>query len=487
MGRLAWLAPCLLALVACGGPSVTAGDAQPSDGTTTDAGPDPNDGAHSGTRLKIVNWVFPDGTRQWDTFYDSQRKENCYLYGPWPDGNIYCTPNGASVVYSDAGCTTRVAQVYRDPNCAQAPPMYALDWNYTPCTSTPSHLYVRGGKLTLTAYYFKGSDGTCGGPYTSTNEDYYSLSAEVTTTDLVKLSVGSPVGASRLNERFVTSSDGLQFPWTVHDSMLGDDCYTTYYGDGAPTASCAPSSSWYAAYAHDAACTVTELSINRTCGAPKYANTYPYNACPTDPEQYYTVGPALAGSPLYYPSGGMCYATTADPSQSYYGVAQPLTLATLTRTPDAVAGHRMQLVHMTTPDGLRWRDYSIYDTQKAAECYPFTLPDGTTRCITWGNYSQQFFSNSTCTTPIDLVQLSTGPSSCGAPPVSKFASKYVPPPAGTCAYSYEVHIMGAQYTGPVYTNYGTCTRYLPTQTEFYALGAVVPLTDFASASTITDQ
>src|SRR5437764_873517 len=83
----------------------------------------------------------------------------------------------------------RVAQVYQDPSCPQQPPTYALDFNYTSCASNPSHLFLRGSKLALASYYFKGSDGSCNGPYTSTNEDYYTLGAEVPPSDLVKLTV----------------------------------------------------------------------------------------------------------------------------------------------------------------------------------------------------------------------------------------------------------------------------------------------------------
>jgi hypothetical protein len=476
-----------LVLAACGGPSVSSTDAHVGDGATPDSSPDLTDGAHSGTRLKITYWVFPDGTRQWNAFYDSQRKETCYIYPAWPDGNYYCTPSGANIVYTDAGCTAKVAQNYHDPNCAPTTPTYALDWSYTACSSGPSHLYLRGSQVTLAQYYDKGSDGTCYGPYTSTNYDFYSLGAEVVPTDLVKLAIGGPMGSAQLGVRFMTSSDGLAFPWNIHDAMLGDDCYTSYAGDGATSARCAPSSSSYAAYSHDSACSTTELAVSKACGSPRYAVAYPYSACAAAPDVYYTVGSAVASTPLFTPSGGQCYAATADPTANYFGVGQQLDLAVLNRAPDTVAGHRMQLIHMTTPDGLRWRDYPIYDSEKNAECTPFTLPDGTTRCVAWGGYSQTYYSNSTCTSPIDLVELQTGPSSCGPPPASKFASKYVPPPPGTCAYSYEVHEMGAVYAGAVYTNYGSCARYAPAQTTFYQLGQTVPLTDFASVTVVADQ
>ena len=45
----------------------------------------------------------PARTRAWNAFYDSQRKENCYIDGPWPDGGYYCDPGGMQVEYTNAG------------------------------------------------------------------------------------------------------------------------------------------------------------------------------------------------------------------------------------------------------------------------------------------------------------------------------------------------------------------------------------------------
>jgi hypothetical protein len=485
MARLAAVA---IVVAACGGASGSGGDAHATDTTSPDTGPDPTDGAHSGTRLKLRYWVFADGTKQWNTFYDAERKETCSSQSGWPDGNTYCTPSAAGVVYSDTACSQKVAEVYNGaPGCAPSLPGYALEYAYQPCTSGPAHLYTLAGKLALTSYYYKGSDGGCTGPYAASNESLYSLGSEVRTTDLVKLSMGGPTTGNRISQRFLTSSDGMAMPGTLHDAMLGDDCYPSYWIDGAQSAACAPSDVAYAGYAHDAVCSLLELNVYKGCTPPRFAVNYPYTACPTEPAAYSVVSGQAPASPLYYPSGNSCYAATPDPNEDYYSLGAPLSLASMTRGPEPTPGHRVQLIYMATPEGLRWRDYALYDNQQQAECGPVTLPDGSTRCIPYGGYAQTYYTSSACTATIDLVEVQTGPSSCGAPAVPRFASKYLPQMGGTCSYNYEIHSVGAEVTGPVYTSDGGCVVYQPSQTKLYQLGPVVDLSTFASASVLTDQ
>src|SRR3954466_9466481 len=135
MGRCALWA--LLVLAACS-PSVTAQSDAPPTQADAPPGPDPNDGARSGTRLKLTWFELGDGTRQWDGFYDAQRKENCYIYQDWTDGKSYCAPDyDGSIEYSNAGCTTKVIEVYKSPSCPSPPQPYALEYAFTPCESKP--------------------------------------------------------------------------------------------------------------------------------------------------------------------------------------------------------------------------------------------------------------------------------------------------------------------------------------------------------------
>src|SRR5437868_3671383 len=118
---------CLVAAVLAAGctaqvsaPSVPDGSSGSGSGSAVDP-----DGAHSGQRLKIVWYEFNDGTRTFDgTFFDTVRKEHCFLYDGWADGKAYCAPSKATsnVVYTDAGCTQKAVQVFVDQACPRQPP-----------------------------------------------------------------------------------------------------------------------------------------------------------------------------------------------------------------------------------------------------------------------------------------------------------------------------------------------------------------------------
>ena len=468
----------------CGSEAPVVSDAPPN---VVDAppGPDPNDGARSGTRLKLTWFDFSDGARQWDGFYDAQRKETCYIYQDWIDGKSYCAPDyGGSIVFTNATCTAKVAEFYKD-GCAAGPRPYAMEWEYTPCDSKPAHLFVRGSRVGLGQYYYKGSDGVCNGPYTtSTSYEYYALGAEVAPTELVEVSLGSPVGPGRLGVRHYQSPDGMRLQATVHDAALGTDCYPQTYAPGATTGSCAPNAR-YAGYDQDAGCTQHKLAINKQCTVPKYAVYYPTNACPADPPQYFTLGALVAGSPLYYHNGTSCVASTPSATNNYYRVGSELQVASLDRTVTN-SGSRLQLVKYTNAEGLTYRSYNLYDMQKGTDCYPTKLPDGTLRCVAYGGYTRQLYTTSACTTMIDVVEVETGPASCGAPIVPKYARKFITPAPGSCTYGTQVFTVGAQITTPLYENFGTCQVYTPVNARLYGVGAQVPLSEFVSANISID-
>ena len=476
----------LLALVAAAcSPDVKATTDAPVAVPDAPPGPDPNDGARSGTRLKLTWFQLADGTKQWDGFYDAQRKETCYVYDNWIDGRSYCTPDyDGSIEYTNATCTQKVVEVYKDPNCPRQPLPYALEWSYTPCDSRPAHLYSIGNKITVGQYYFKGSDGSCNGPYTtSTSFDYYAVGTEIPTTDLVEVTLGSPTGPGRLALRFYESADGMRRQATVHDGALGTDCYPQTHGT-TDTGACSPSAQ-YVGDEENATCTTPKLAISKQCAQPKYAVYYPNNACPGDPAHYYAVGAATTGSPLYYYNGSTCVAETPLTTDNFYKMGSELSLAPVTRM-IGTAGQRIQLEHFTDTEGLSYRSYGLFDAQKGADCYPTKLPDGTIRCVVYGGYVRTLYKDTGCTQTIDLVETTTGGSSCAAQAVPKFARKYITPPAGSCTYNTQVYQVGALYTGAVYENTGSCVAYSRSTRQVYSLGAQVPLTDFVTASITID-
>ena len=473
----------LVAACSGGGP---AGIDAPASDAPGGSGVDPNEGARSGTRLKLT-WVnFTDGTRQWNSFYDAERKEGCYPYPAWIDGKVYCTPDSSgSIVFSDAGCTQKIGQVYRDPACTTPPPTYLLEWRDGYCASSPAHLYLRGAKVTQSQYWTRNIDGTCGGPYTDAQEDYYQLGPEVAPGNLVEITYGAPVGTGRLGEVFWQSADGMRLPTLLHDSQLSTDCYPQTFSDGATSGICVPSNAWYAGDYHDASCTQPMVGLDHTCTAPAYAEYRPTNACQLDPPRIAQVSGAGPSSPLFYWTGSSCASETAGTSSVYYSLGADVSIAQVTRVADAAASHRIQLVHYTTPEGLRFRDYTLYDSLEGTDCYPTALPDGTTACLPLGGYVQTFYRDTACTQPVDLVEL-YGASACTTPAPPKFARKYITPAPGSCQYNVELHQVSTPFSGTVYVNYGTCTAYSAPTSKLYSVGPAVSVNEFVTATTSID-
>jgi hypothetical protein len=490
MWRRQVLAACIV-VAACSPGDPQALDAPRSSGGS-DAGIDPNDGAVSGARLKLTWYQFTDGTRQWSGMYDAQNKELCSpYYPPWSDGNTYCTPDsGGEIVYTNAGCTTKALHYYVDSVCPQAPANYYLEYATVGCESRPAHMYLRGSPITTASYFYKNGNGTCGPANAAQTYDaFYGFGNQVPNTAFVQLTLGAPTGTGRLGVRYYESADGLRFPWILHDTMLDADCNASYYSDASTAARCVPNDSGYAYYAHDAGCTQPELSLASTCTTPKFAYTFPATSCPGDSETYYTVGAQTTAPPLFEPIGASCAAQGTSSNTTYYALGGQVATAPLTYAADTGTAHRIQLIHYTTPEGTRFRDpYTLYDSQMGTDCYPETLPDGTIRCVAYGGYIYSYFTSSACTTPIDIVEIYSGPSTCAAPVVPKYARKDVAPNPGTCTYGTEVHTITTPHPSAVYTGApGSCSVYTPFEASLYNVGPVVELTDFVGAALAQDN
>jgi hypothetical protein len=144
----------------------------------------------------------------------------------------------------------------------------------------------------------------------------------------------------------------------------------------------------------------------------------------------------------------------------------------------------VQLIHFS--DGATSvRDNLLYDSQHATECAARPLAGGSIRCIPDSGAIQTFFSDMSCTQKINVMQIA-GPASCGAAKVPAFALRGVAAPAGMCGPSYEIYTVGAQYTGMLFQNTGTCTSFDPTGYQIYQLGTLRPLSEFPLATVVRD-
>jgi hypothetical protein len=480
--RTALVVAGLVLACACGSSTSGQHDAPVAIDAGVDAGPDPDDGAASGSRLKLVWFNFADGTRTWAGFYDAQRKESCTVSRdePWTGGHTYCIPDhGGTIVYSDAACTQKLAQVFHDPSCSRPPPIYVVEGTTT-CDYVAQHLYTRGDPAAPTSYYLRFGDGSCTGPFPSAGYDFYQLGLEIQPTALVELVLGAPTSAARLSERFYQTVDGMKLPAAIHDAMLGGDCRAT---GTAGNLVCLPDAA-AASLFHDPACTEPEAALPASCAAPPYlvAN----DTCPSAPPHLYTAGSPVAAPPLYRLTAGTCATANGSTNNTYYPTDQRVTVARLEAVTETVSGRRLQLVHDTTSEGLSFRA-GVHDTEGDTDCAPTVLPDGTVRCLPVAATVTTYYTDAQCMTAIDVVEVPTGPPGCGAPTLPRYAHKTVQPPPSSCQYSLELHTITGPYTGPLYRDNSLgCSGYAPAQTAFFTIGPAAALTEFEGATLSTD-
>ena len=471
------LAGLVLCLAACG--EVTGN--KPDASMPPDAAPDLNDGAKSGSRLKL-RYVDYGGLREVQGVRDLQRNEDCTPQ-QWAGGKAYCVPDAGGVVYANATCTQRLGQVFRDSACTtqRPPPAYFAEHTFTnACTTEPAHLFPRATKVAATQYYYKDSDGSCGGPITSTSSDFYALGAEVVMTELAETPISAPATTGRLGQRFYESADGLRYPlsYRVHDALLGIDCFPEYLSAGATTGRCIPEDAAFAGDFRDASCTQPAVSIQATCTKSKFA--VHYGDCPYDEETYYPLGTQFTPANLYYDDGVTCSAYQPFPGDTHYTVGSPVTLATLMRIKGN--GDRLKPIYFQTAEGLKARDSILFDDELQAECSTRTQPDGSTVCMPHSYSITTFYTDSVCTAPIDLMSVYRGAATCSPPPLPSYAYRATKD-AASCKTSYALHNVGALYTGPRFRKSGsTCSADASTTSLYYRISTSIPNSQLVSGS-----
>jgi hypothetical protein len=471
------LAGLVLCLAACGEVSGAKVDAS----TPPDSGPDLNDGAKSGSRLKL-RYVDYAGLREVQGVRDTQRNEDCNPQ-QWAGGKAYCVPDAAGVVYANATCTQRLGQVYRDAACTtqSPPPGYFIEYSYSnACAADPAHLFPRATKVAATQYYYKDSDGSCGGPITTTTSDYYALGTETPMSDLAETPLSAPATTGRLGQRFYESADGLRYPlsYRVHDALLGVDCFPEYLSAGATTGRCIPEDAAFAGDFRDSACTQPAVGIAATCTKSKFA--VHYGDCPYDEETYYPLGTQFTPTNLYYDTGTSCMAFAPSPTDTYYTVGSAVTLATLMRVKGS--GDRLKPIYFQTAEGLKARDSILFDDELQAECFTITQPDGSIVCMPQSYSITAFFTDSVCTAPIDLMSVYRGAATCSPPPLPSYAYRATKD-ANTCKTSYALHNVGAVYTGARFRKSGTtCSPDTSTSSLYYRISTSIPNSQLVSGS-----
>ncbi|HEY0191303.1 MAG TPA: hypothetical protein VGC42_09300, partial [Kofleriaceae bacterium] len=415
----------LVVVAACGGDDGGKGGNPTPDAP---APADPNEGAKSGTRLRL-QWRSYGETRVLAGVVDNVLAASCTPTA-WADGNTYCTPTGARVVYTDAGCTMPVGQVSHLTGCTGTTPTYLLATDVAGCVLRPSHLYHAGARppTAPTAYYQRdAASGKCVGPTASpATVDYYAVADEILPSQLVALTRTPPAvaDAGRLQRRFLTSTDGVALFAGPHDSILDIDC-APVVAPNATAAVCAPTAS-LANYYHDDKCKQGEVVTGAACTKPAYASQATMPACPSSPLAYFATGDTTTAPPIY--TTASCSSTTEPPSSAFYLLGQPLAVTTLSRSRDVTPGRAVQLIHDS--DGkTAVRDPLLYDTQHDLECEELPQLDGTTRCLPKTGTVVSYFTDQGCTAAVKVLQILVGGAACTAPAVPKLVTRPLAPMA----------------------------------------------------------
>jgi hypothetical protein len=453
-----------------------------------DGDPD-DDGAKSGTRIKL-QWHDYGGTRVFAGTFDTERHEVCNLQN-WIDGKFYCAPDSANndeEIYSDAQCTQRALITHAsDPNCPTSQPGYAVDRVAGPCTHPVIRLYLFGPRIAATHHYTRSSDGSCTGPHTTWNSDYFQLGAEVPVSALAELTLDAPSGTGRLSPVSASSADGARVVLTyfAYDAVLGGYC-GFFPEDGDSSAPCRPFDSSGSSEFHDAMCSQAVVRQIQGCPKPKFAAVQANPGCDNSASKYFSVGDMVAAPPLYSMDGGpTCTVTMPSPDYTYYALGPEVSLMQLARAPDNEPGRALQLIRYT--DGAtRYRSFwgGLYDSQHSTACYE----DSSLHCVPTGDaWFHSYYSDSACTQPINVAEVHSGPAVCGALKLPAFARKSIAPQPGSCKGSAEFYPVRTAYTQPIFEKRQACVEVqLAAGSLLYTVGAPYPITEFPLATLVTD-
>jgi hypothetical protein len=423
---------------------------------------DPDDGAHSGARLKLVWNTFDDGFRQVASVYDTQLAVGCR---PITLSSGYvCVPDHATLYFTDATCTTPVM----DPTCR----------NYQYALNDLTHVYQRAGVSAATSFYR--FSGTCQGPFGALGTLYDVTEIAVSTLDPL---VVTQEPGGRLQPQFYEDADGFRLQTAPYDTMLATTCLPQSVSAG--TLGCTPLLAADASYALDSNCTQHVAVSVDPVATPQFAALIDYSGCLTTDLQHFSIG-AEIGTPanLYRESTTGCAPMTIANAR-YFQLGPQLSLATMTREHGTVAGRRMQPVY-NRGDSVTYRASSMYDSQLDGECGIGFDENGTTRCLLTDLTISSFYSDASCTSQSDFG-FEAWFNGCAAPPLATRGTK-VASVVSQCEVHLQVVGLASEH-GPAFT--GTtamCTPYslADEMVRFYDLGAPIDPAEFALSTLIMD-
>jgi hypothetical protein len=413
--------------------------------------------ATSGDRLKLQTYRYGDGARQIDpaAAFDVVEGTSCraqiagtpggVVTGIFDDDGLRCIPTGDEAVFLDAACTVAVGRARSD----------LFPTHFVAYDRGPVRVFRAGAPIDPPTEVFGIRDGACVGPQPVTEElQYYATRSQVPITSLARFEQTTAQG-DRVEVPLLTTDDGWQVPLGIIDSTYQVVCAPQVTaGDVVP---CEPIGG-VPAYAYaDAACT-QGVAFAPAEPIPTVAVQYRFDGCPT----YLGVGEIFEGD-VYFTDGTTCFLGARPEDQVAFRVTDPIEVAPLARTIDAVPGRRLQRIGLV--DGpLTFASATLWDTRVDAPCSATTI-EGVTRCLPTRTITGRTLFGPDCTTELAFVEV---PQRCEVARMARLDDEEGP----------RFFTIGAPIT-EVYYPVDGCTRYPVTPGfELRALGPAMRLADF---------
>jgi hypothetical protein len=417
----------------------------------------------SGTRIKVRWYQSAEGTRVFDSMYDSTLDVRCQP-GLTSDGKVRCLPLeqlAPTQWYSDAQCMMPALPI--TDGCS-VPPYAAVPIDAAAGCPTVG---FGGLQQAFSVYRVDAAQPDAGAGFVMSggrcapsgfDGPLYAATAVADTT----FTEGTPgrVTAGRYSMATVDFSDGARYCGAYdgfYDSTL--DVTTVMFRSPDQTLRLFPNVPETYLFA-DSKCTTPAASVgSNACAAARFV--LGYDEC-SYAEMVYSVGAAVdAGfEQLPQPDGGLgCDPVAPSTMQTWHAIdAFPLSaLGQVVRHP--LGAGRLQYLTYEADGQFRWRQAAAFDSQTGKPCIVASVPGATTtRCVpTPGPQAFYAFSDANCTQRMYAVNLG---SSCAAPGANATAFT-----SDACGRSKIVHI-GPAYNGVVYGGSpGACTITSPAPGE----------------------
>jgi len=462
---------------ASGGGSAAEGPGGGADGGDGGSVVTGNPTPKSGARTKLVHTDF-DGATSYAGFHDATLNTPCTVE-TWPDGSSRCTPNtspATNVYFSDAACAQKIVSVSRSGTA----PVPGFAAERSTCGAIEGLWKVGALRTSPTFHYKDYTTGVCTATtLSSPGYELHDLAGAVLATDLAQVTTSAP-GPARLTQLWYTGADGFMGPARIHDRALDTSCVLEPITD-APTATCAPQSMNPSGYFADNACTVVTAQAGGACAKPALVR---HGGCFGAPRFFLPAADEVPRETLFAKSSLGCRATSGVSTATYHLLGTEVTAAVVSRAPAASTARIRAIVHQADGEALHGHT-ALFDGVKGVECVPWGIATATgiqQYCLPRATHSNQFYSDTSCLTRIDVVPVQRGGATCGPVVNPRLVRKSV-----TSAENAVHRVSAAPHAAPVYrSDLGKCVLVDRAVTEIFDLGAAVPLTEFAVGTKVID-